>query len=76
MLIHPGYSWALLAGTLVAPAHAQGAHERARDIGIPLDGTPGSLNAITDVPGVTVGHTTLIEGAGALRVGVGPVRPV
>lgn len=47
---------------------------RARDLGIPFDGTPGPLNAITDVAGVTVGHTTLISGQGKLRVGVGPVR--
>jgi D-aminopeptidase len=47
---------------------------RARDIGVPFDGTPGSFNAITDVTGVTVGHVTLIEGSGALRVGSGPVR--
>jgi len=47
---------------------------RARDLGIPLEGTPGALNAITDVAGVEVGHTTLIEGQGALVVGKGPVR--
>src|SRR2546422_5341785 len=47
---------------------------RARDLGVPLDGTPGPLNAITDVKGVEVGHTTLISGDGALKVGVGPVR--
>jgi D-aminopeptidase len=47
---------------------------RARDLGVPFDGTPGALNAITDVKGVEVGHTTLISGAGALKVGVGPVR--
>ncbi|MDH3612410.1 MAG: P1 family peptidase [Gammaproteobacteria bacterium] len=47
---------------------------RARDLGIPLEGTPGSLNAITDVPGITVGHTTIIEGDGKLVVGEGPVR--
>ena len=47
---------------------------RARDLGVPFVGTPGPLNAITDVAGVTVGHTTLLEGAGPLRVGVGPVR--
>ena len=34
---------------------------RARDLGIPFDGTPGELNAITDVADVTVGHVTLIE---------------
>jgi len=47
---------------------------RARDLGIPLEGTPGPLNAITDVKGVAVGHTTLIAGEGKLKVGVGPVR--
>jgi D-aminopeptidase len=48
--------------------------ERARDLGIPFDGTPGKLNAITDVPGIEVGHTTLISGEGKLEVGKGPVR--
>jgi len=47
---------------------------RARDLGVPFDGTPGPGNAITDVPGVEVGHTTLISGGGPLKVGVGPVR--
>jgi len=47
---------------------------RARDLGVPFDGTPGPLNAITDVAGVLVGHTTLIEGSGKLIVGKGPVR--
>src|SRR5712691_9868511 len=47
---------------------------RARDLGVPFDGTPGPLNAITDVKGVEVGHTTLISGEGPLKVGVGPVR--
>ncbi len=47
---------------------------RARDLGVPFDGTTGTFNAITDVKGVEVGHTTLISGEGALKVGVGPVR--
>lgn len=47
---------------------------RARDLGVPFDGTPGPLNAITDVAGVEVGNTTLISGNGPLKVGVGPVR--
>jgi D-aminopeptidase len=47
---------------------------RARDLGVPFDGTPGPLNAITDVSGVAVGHVTLIHGEGALKVGEGPVR--
>jgi len=50
------------------------AKPRARDLGVPFDGTPGPLNAITDVEGVTVGHTTLIFGEGKLEVGKGPVR--
>src|SRR5437016_2710334 len=47
---------------------------RARDLGIPFEGTPGKFNAITDVPGVEVGYTTLISGEGKLEVGKGPVR--
>ncbi|MEP9385934.1 P1 family peptidase [Mesorhizobium sp. KR9-304] len=47
---------------------------RARSFGIPFDGKPGPNNAITDVPGVTVGYTTLISGDGPLVVGKGPVR--
>jgi len=47
---------------------------RARDLGVPFDGVPGTLNAITDVKGVEVGHTTLIAGDGPLIVGKGPVR--
>ena len=47
---------------------------RARDLGVPFQGTPGPFNAITDVRGVHVGHATLIRGEGALQVGQGPVR--
>src|SRR6202142_531303 len=47
---------------------------RARDLGVPFDGTPGINNPITDVKGVEVGHTTLISGSGKLKVGEGPVR--
>jgi len=47
---------------------------RARDLGVPFDGTPGKLNSITDVPGVEVGYTTLISGDGKLETGKGPVR--
>jgi D-aminopeptidase len=47
---------------------------RARDLGIPFEGTPGPWNAITDVGGVQVGHATLISGEGELKVGKGPVR--
>jgi hypothetical protein len=47
---------------------------RTRDLGVPFDGVPGPLNAITDVKGVEVGHTTLISGDATSTVGVGPVR--
>ena len=47
---------------------------RARDLGVPFDGTPGKLNSITDVLGVEVGYTTLLSGEGKLEVGKGPVR--
>jgi L-aminopeptidase/D-esterase-like protein len=67
----------LLLSMMVAPALllAQNAPSpRSRDIGIPFDGTPGPLNALTDVKGVAVGYKTLISGEGKLVVGKGPVR--
>src|SRR3954462_5393815 len=64
----------LFVVTFIPFAIAQVAKPRARDLGIPFDGTPGALNAITDVAGVEVGHTTLVSGEGALKVGSGPVR--
>jgi D-aminopeptidase len=66
---------ALVALTLSAqlPVCAQ-SKPRARDLGVPFDGTPGPNNAITDVKGVEVGHATLISGQGKLVVGKGPVR--
>ena len=42
---------------------------RARDLGVPFSGTPGEWNAVTDVRGVVVGHTTLIRGEGAVFAG-------
>src|SRR5262245_53651453 len=60
---------------VMAPSFADARNKpRARDLGVPFDGTPGPLNAITDVKGVTVGHTTLISGQGKLEAGKGPVR--
>ena len=47
---------------------------RARDIGIPFDGTPGKYNSITDVKGVKVGYSTIISGTGKNIRGKGPVR--
>jgi D-aminopeptidase len=63
----------VLACGLALPAAA--AEPRARDLGIPFDfGPPGRWNAITDVPGVEVGHVTLIEGD-SVRTGVTAVLP-
>jgi len=59
---------------LLAVAALAQSKPRARDLGVPFDGTPGPYNAITDVKGVEVGHTTLISGDGKLVVGKGPVR--
>jgi D-aminopeptidase len=64
-------AFALLLATTAA---AQTQKPRARDLGVPFEGTPGPLNAITDVAGVEVGLVTLIEGSGPLQVGKGPVR--
>jgi len=70
----------MLLVALLPAASAQGTPSgaqrkpRARDLGVPFDGTPGPFNAITDVKGVEVGHTTLMSGSGKLKVGEGPVR--
>ncbi|MCA1630484.1 MAG: P1 family peptidase [Acidobacteria bacterium] len=65
---------AALGLCLLAPhVFAQG-KPRARDLGVPFDGVPGALNAITDVKGVEVGYATLVAGEGKLVVGRGPVR--
>ena len=66
-----GIAAVICAATATGGAQAK---QRARDLGIPFDGTPGPLNAITDVAGVEVGMTTLIAGEGPLKVGAGPVR--
>ena len=59
----------LLTGLVCAQAKP-----RARDLGVPFDGVPGPVNAITDVKGVEVGHTTLISGDAASPAGMGPIR--
>ncbi|HLK17475.1 MAG TPA: P1 family peptidase [Bryobacteraceae bacterium] len=63
-----GVLWMVLATSLFAQP------KRARDLEVPFDGTPGALNAITDIAGVEVGHTTLIEGD-SIRTGVTVVWP-
>ncbi|MBL8174555.1 MAG: P1 family peptidase [Bryobacterales bacterium] len=65
--------WKLLVALAIG-ACAMAQNPRGRALGIPFEGTTGPNNAITDVPGVAVGHTTLIEGEGKLTPGVGPVR--
>src|SRR5208283_5783677 len=64
----------LLSVLVVSPSVQAQQKPRARDLGIPFDGTPGPLNAITDVKGVEVGQVTLVSGQGKLTVGEGPVR--
>ncbi|HEY0739819.1 MAG TPA: P1 family peptidase [Chryseosolibacter sp.] len=68
------FSLVLLSGLQFAFAQSTVKKARARDLGIPFSGTPGAFNAITDVAGVEVGFTTLIEGHGKLTEGRGPVR--
>jgi L-aminopeptidase/D-esterase-like protein len=66
----------VLSALVASSAHGQAARTkpRERDLGVPIGGTPGTLDAITDVAGVEVGHTTLISGNGRLEAGKGPVR--
>ena len=67
----------VLGGCVAVPLGAQGtapAKRRARELGLPIGGTAGPLDAITDVARVEVGHTTLISGSGKLVVGKGPIR--
>jgi len=65
------------AAFLLLAVAATGADARARDLGIPFEGSPGPLNAITDVRGVEVGQKTLIEGDGphTVRTGVTVIFP-
>jgi L-aminopeptidase/D-esterase-like protein len=62
-----------LATVTVVSSDAQ-TRPRGRDLGIPFPGQTGTLNAITDVAGIAVGHVTLIEGEGKLIPGKGPIR--
>lgn len=66
--------WLSVLWLVAALAAPQPPKPRARDLGVPFEGTPGPLNAITDVAGVEVGLVTLIDGDGMLVVGKGPVR--
>jgi D-aminopeptidase len=72
-LVHIRHTAFIVIIALATAMSAQ-TRPRARDLGVPFDGTPGPNNAITDVKGVEVGHTTLISGEGKLEIGKGPVR--
>ena len=63
-----------LASCAFAQTNAPASRPRARDLGVPFEGTPGPLDSITDVKGVEVGFRTIISGDGKLEVGKGPVR--
>ena len=65
---------ALLAAVFVPTIGSAQTAPRARDLGVPFEGAPGALNAITDVKGIEVGYRTLISGERKLQAGVGPVR--
>src|ERR1700722_14314172 len=67
------FALAFFLATIV-DAYVAAPVKRAREVGVPFDGKPGEFNAITDVPGIEVGQTTLVEGEGKLVVGQGPVR--
>ena len=65
----------IVAGLALSPSLAfSQAKPREADLKLPIGGTPGPLDAITDVAGVEVGHATIISGTGKLVVGQGPVR--
>jgi D-aminopeptidase len=74
----PALMSALLVTCVAGVGTTFAGEPRARDLGVPFDGTPGPLNAITDVSGVTVGQVTLIEdldGGRKVRTGVTAILP-
>jgi L-aminopeptidase/D-esterase-like protein len=65
----------VVASILLSPTLAfSQSKPRENDLKLPIGGTPGPLDAITDVAGVEVGHSTIISGSGKLVIGQGPVR--
>ncbi len=81
-MLNRRFTYQVIIAVLCCGLSAAQAKPRARDVGVPFDGTPGVLNALTDVPGVEVGHTTLIAGDAvphaarpAVRTGVTAVLP-
>jgi L-aminopeptidase/D-esterase-like protein len=65
---------AVLIGLVLVVSIAAQTRPRGRDLGIPFPGKTGPNNSITDIPGIAVGHVTLIEGEGKLIPGKGPIR--
>lgn len=68
------FALALALGAAIAGSSGAQTGSRGRDLGIPFPGRTGPYNSITDVPGVAVGHVTLIDGEGKLVPGKGPIR--
>ncbi len=64
----------ILLSSFSSSVVAETQKDRARDLGIPFNGQPGVLNAITDIEGIEIGHETIIKGSGLLKAGSGPVR--
>ncbi len=67
-------AWGLALSLAASSSFAAEPRPRGRALGIPFPGKTGAHNAITDVPGVAIGHVTLISGEGRVVPGVGPVR--
>ncbi len=74
MNIYSSFLLILFSIFLSGPPALSQKKNRARDLGIPFDGSPGKNNSITDVPGVEVGYATIIKDTGKLEYGRGPVR--
>ena len=74
-MLVPGFLILAIIPTLPGASSASAqTNPRSRDLGVPFDGKAGRFNAITDVAGVEVGHTTVIAGKGPLVTGKGPIR--
>jgi len=67
-------AFAILISLVLAVSLSAQTRPRGRDLGIPFPGQTGPNNSITDIPGIAVGHVTLIEGEGKLIPGKGPIR--
>ncbi|MCB1124700.1 MAG: S58 family peptidase, partial [Verrucomicrobiae bacterium] len=73
-LLKPSICFLVFWGVALVLNVSLTAKPRARDLGIPFEGKPGPLNAITDVQGIEVGYASVVKGRGKLYVGQGPAR--